>query len=312
MMIKTQLSTLKEITDLRKVWKNEATDFTPWLAEQENIKILSDVVGLDISVEETESSVGSFSADILAKETGTDRTIIIENQLEDTNHDHLGKIITYAAGKSANYIIWIVKHARDEHKAAIEWLNAHTDNDIGFFLCEIKLYQIDDSKLAPMFSLVEIPNEWSKEQKRNSADITENMQNRMEYWTAFNEYAWNNSLFSKSFNKRKPSMDHWYTLAIGRGDAHIALLRLKTRNSLGVEFYISGNKALYDILESHKEEIEAKMQMSLTWKRLDEKKDSRIVVEEQFDIDDKNDWNVQFDWFMNTALAMKKSVQKYI
>ena len=100
MMMKTQLSTLKEITDFRKVWKNEATDFTPWLAEQENIKILSEVVGLDISVEETESSVGSFSADILAKETGTDRTIIIENQLEDTNHDHLGKITTYATGKA--------------------------------------------------------------------------------------------------------------------------------------------------------------------------------------------------------------------
>lgn len=127
------LGILEEITDLRQVWLKEAADFTPWLAEEENIAILADTVGMDITVNETESSVGDFNVDIFASETGTDRKIIIENQLEDTDHDHLGKLITYAAGKSADVIIWIVKNAREEHRAAIEWLNNFTDDRIGFF-----------------------------------------------------------------------------------------------------------------------------------------------------------------------------------
>lgn len=126
------LSKLEEIKDLRTVWPHEALDFTPWLSQDDNINLLADAVGLDITVDETESSVGDFNVDILASETGTDRKIIIENQLEDTNHDHLGKLITYASGKGADVIIWVVKHAREEHKAAIEWLNNHTDDKVGF------------------------------------------------------------------------------------------------------------------------------------------------------------------------------------
>ena len=156
-----KLGSLKEVKDLRSVWPHEALDFTPWLAE--NIDFLGETLGLDITVEETESSVGSFNVDIFASEVGTDRKIIVENQLEDTNHDHLGKIITYASGKDADVIIWVVKHAREEHKAAIEWLNNHTDEKIEFFLCEIKLFQIGESSIAPSFVIVEKPNDWTKE-----------------------------------------------------------------------------------------------------------------------------------------------------
>ena len=114
------LSRLEEIKDLRTVWPHEALDFTPWLSQDDNISLLADAIGLDITVDETESSVGDFNVDIFASETGTDRKIIIENQLEDTNHDHLGKIITYAAGKDAQAVIWIVPRARDEHRQARE------------------------------------------------------------------------------------------------------------------------------------------------------------------------------------------------
>ena len=152
--------------DLRTVWPHEALDFTPWLSQDENITLLGDAVGLDITVEETESAVGDFNVDIFASETGTDRKIIIENQLEDTDHDHLGKLITYASGKSADVIIWIVKRAREEHKSAIEWLNNHTDDKIGFFLCEIKLYRIGSSVPAVKFEVIEKPNGWAKEIKK--------------------------------------------------------------------------------------------------------------------------------------------------
>jgi hypothetical protein len=163
------LGQLKEIKDLRKVWPHEALDFTPWLAEEENLMLLSDAVGLEITVEETESSVGDFNVDIYATETGTDRKIIIENQLEDTNHEHLGKLITYASGKAADIVIWVVKHAREEHRAAMEWLNNYTDENIAFFLLEIKLYQIGNSDIAVKFEVIEKPNDWVKEIKRQSS-----------------------------------------------------------------------------------------------------------------------------------------------
>ena len=191
-----KLGILEEIKDLRTIWPHEALDFTPWLAKDENIALLSDAIGLDITVDEEESPVGDFSVDIFASETGTERKIIIENQLEDTNHDHLGKLITYASGKSADIIIWVVKRAREEHKAAIEWLNNHTDEQIGFFLCEIKLYRIGESDPAVKFEVVEKPNDWAKEIKKASGNLNPTQQARFEYWTAFNNYAFSDKIFS--------------------------------------------------------------------------------------------------------------------
>ena len=137
-------------------------DFTLWLAEEDNLALLADAVGLEITFDETESSVGDFNVDIYATETGTDRKTIIENQLEDTDHDYLGKLITYASGKSADIVIWVVKRAREEHRSAIEWLNNHTDENIALFLVEIKLYQIGSSDIAVKFEVVEKPNDWTR------------------------------------------------------------------------------------------------------------------------------------------------------
>ncbi len=166
-----KLGKLKEITNIREIWPDEAKDFTPWLAEEENIGILSETLGIDLTVDDTEVSVGDFRADIIAYETDTDRKVIIENQLEDTNHDHLGKLITYASGTGATFIVWIVKRVRDEHRAAIEWLNNHTDDQIGFFLCEIKVFQIGDSLRAPKFEVIEKPNDWVK-RKNNTRSVS--------------------------------------------------------------------------------------------------------------------------------------------
>ena len=160
------LGTLEEIKDLREVWSHEAHDFTPWLAK--NISILGDEVGIDISIEETESSVGDFNVDIFATDADTGKKIIIENQLEETDHDHLGKLITYASGKSADLVIWLVRKARPEHRAAIEWLNNHTHEGVGFILCEIKVFRIGNSEPAPKFEIIEQPNNWVKEMKKPS------------------------------------------------------------------------------------------------------------------------------------------------
>lgn len=157
-----QLGKMKKIKDLRSVWKNEPKNFSKWLSEEENLNLLGNEIGVDITLDQLESRVGDFSVDILATEVDTNKKIIIENQLEDTNHDHLGKIITYASGKNAEIIIWIVKRAREEHRKAIEWLNDNIDAKISFFLVEIELWQIDNSPLAPHFNVIERPNDWAK------------------------------------------------------------------------------------------------------------------------------------------------------
>ena len=305
------LGKLEEIKDLRKVWPHEALDFTPWLAEDDNLALLADAVGLEISLDETESSVGDFNVDIYATETGTDRKIIIENQLEDTNHDHLGKLITYASGKSADIIIWVVKRAREEHRAAIEWLNNHTDEDIAFFLVEIKLYQIGNSDIAVKFEVVEKPNDWTKEIKRTT-NSSPTLQARYDYWVAFNEYAFKNDKFAKLFNKRKASTDHWMTLSVGSSACYISLSHIRKYNHIIVEWYISDDKSLYHKFYSNKTQIENDMGVSLEWNELPDKKASRILICKTVDFDDKNSWSDQFDWLMDMSMKMKQTFKKYL
>mgnify|MGYP000935122418 FL=1 len=133
---------------LREIWKHEALDFTNWLALDENLELLADTLGLTLVSAQTEVSVGNFSVDILAEDDNGDK-IIIENQLEPTNHDHLGKLITYASGLGAETIVWVVSQAREEHAQAITWLNEKTNEDANFFLIEIEAWRIDDSSPAP-------------------------------------------------------------------------------------------------------------------------------------------------------------------
>lgn len=305
----TNLGTLKKITDLRSIWPHEALNFTPWVAE--NVDLLADAVGLDITVDETESSVGDFNVDIYASETGTGRKIIIENQLEDTDHDHLGKLITYASGKGADVVIWVVKHAREEHKAAVEWLNNHTDDKIGFFLCEIKLFQIGDSQIAPAFTVVERPNDWTKE-IRKTASANSTQQQRLEYWQAFNDYAFTDANFSRIFNKRKPTTDHWMDFSIGSSACHIAVSQIQKRKAVDVELYINDDKELFKSLFAHKDEIEKNMEMELEWKELPERKASRILIEKTVDLDDRATWPEQFDYIMDTCIKMKRAFKRYL
>lgn len=305
------LGVLEEVKDLRKVWPHEALDFTPWLAQDDNINILADAVGLEITVDETESAVGDFSVDIFAKETGTERKIIIENQLEDTNHDHLGKLITYASGKNADIIIWLVKKAREEHKSAIEWLNNHTDEKIGFFLCEIKLYKIGNSDPAVKFEVVERPNDWVKSVKKiDSVNATQ--QQRYDYWVAFEEFAFKDSVFSKCFKRRKPSTDHWMNFSIGSSACNIAVSQVRKYNNLIVELYISDDKELFWELQKNKEDIESMVGCSLDWLELPDRKASRILAYHVADFNDQTKWEEQFEWLIEIMPKMRKAFKKYL
>lgn len=301
------LGKLEKIKDLRKIWPHEATDFTPWLAQEDNISMLSDAIGIDISVDETESNVGSFNVDIYATETDTGNKIIIENQLEDTNHDHLGKIITYASGKDAKFVIWIVKKAREEHRHAIEWLNNHTDNDIAFFLIEIELWSINGSDPAVKFNVVEKPNDWAKEIKKVDSTLSETEKLKLDYWTSFADYAFADNAFSKVFKRRKPSTDHWYSVSMGSSEYHMSFLTNTQKNILAIEVSIHDNKELFHEFYAEKDKIESNAGVKLDWRELPERKASRILYETNVDFKDRDSWNKQFDWIMEYGVKIAKA-----
>lgn len=267
------LGRLKEV-DIRELWAHEQYNFSNWLAKEENIELLNETVGLTLTDIDKEVYVGSYRCDLVAVDETTDVKIIIENQLDSTDHDHLGKIITYASGLDANVIIWIVKEAREEHKSAIEWLNNNMAKEISFFLLEIKAYRIGDSFPAPMFKVVEKPNDFIKSNKSvKDGDLSKTQAERLNFWTEFNRVVTENG---KPFNVRKATTDHWYDVAIGTSDAHISITLVNKDGTIGVELYVRDCKDLFDNLYEHKEEIENKLGFNMHWERLDDKKASRI------------------------------------
>jgi len=206
-----------------------------------------------------------------------------------------------------------VKHAREEHKAAIEWLNENTNDDIGFFLCEIKLYQIDNSKIAPMFVAVSIPNDWKKEQRRlENKELSGSEQDCENFWNAFCNYAWMNLKFAKAFRNCKARARHWYTLSIGTSKARINLIRFSRTNSVTVDLWIPNDKSIFDKLYVHKNEIEVETGIRFNWNRLDDKKGSSIRIEENFSLPKESNLSEEFEWIMNAAMKMKAAFLKYI
>ncbi len=303
------LDKLEEIKNLREVWPHEALDFTRWLAEEENLELLGSTIGIDLEDVEVESAVGDFHVDIFASSTNAGQKVIIENQLECTNHDHLGKLITYASGKSANVIVWLVRHAREEHRSAIEWLNNHTDDDIGFFLCEIKLYRIGNSAPAVKFEIIEKPNDWSKAVKKNDLH-SGTRQRRLEYWEAFNDYAAQSDAFMRNFTLRKPSGDHWMDLSVGSSKFHICICQIRRQNLITIELYIPDDKSTFYELLEHRDMIEAETGLKFDWQELPNKNASRIRARRKADFDDRSSWSEQFSWIINSAVKLKAAVKQ--
>lgn len=295
-----KLGKLEKVKDLRSVWPHEANDFTKWLAKEENLATLGDEIGIDIELRSTEAKTGSFSTDILAVEANTKNKIIIENQLEQTNHDHLGKIITYASGHDAKTIIWIVKSAREEHRQAIDWLNEHTDEDINIFLCRIELWKISDSDIAPKFQIVSSPNNWTKTIKRSigNDNVSDTKMLQYQYWTKISEAIDN---YCPKFNSRKPLPQHWYNLAIGSSLAKVALSINTQKNEIRSYVAIKDSKDLFDYLYDEKDEIESIVGEPLIWRRLDNKKSSYIEVSLNFDIGVEDNWPIAIKWHLDMA-----------
>jgi len=306
--MKNPLSRLNKV-ELRDVWGHEAIDFTNWLAQKENLDALSEEIGVDIKLIKTEANVGKFSVDILAEEEASGRKIIIENQLEDTNHDHLGKIITYASGYDAEIIIWIVRNVRDEHQKAIDWLNEHTDENINFFLIKIELWQIEGSNPAPKFEIMVSPNEWAKTIKANptNSELTNTKLQQLEFWNKFKNYIRKNDT---QIRLQTPRPQHYYDVSMGSADGHIDLLIDSRDNLLGCGIYISKNKDLFHFLQERKNEIEKEIGETADW--VDAPVASRIKIRKEVsDIFDQVEAEKYFAWLYEKTVLFQKVFGKY-
>ncbi len=310
--MKTKIALGKiEKVDLRDVWETEDKDFTPWLAQEGNINQLGEAIGIDLEVESQEKNVGPFRADILARDTSANHFVLIENQLEITDHKHLGQIMTYAAGLDAFSIIWIAKQFTEEHRAAIDWLNRITDENINFFGIEIEVLKIGPSEAAPQFKVIAKPNDWTRSVKKAAADneISETKLRQQEYWTALREYVDNNG---KPFKMQKPLPQHWSNIAMGKSGFHIALTVNSQKKLLGITLEINtdnadDNKQYFDTLKENFQQLaETAISENLVWSRLDNKKVSTITLTTDGDFLDKSTHPEQFSWFLDTIIKFDK------
>lgn len=264
--------------DIRSVWKTEYNHFTPWLATEENINLLAEELKTDLEVVEMEKSVGPFRADILCKDTGTDKYVIIENQFGKTDHTHLGQIMTYASGLDAFSVIWIAESFTEEHRAALDWLNNITDESIEFFGIEIELFRIGDSVAAPMFNIVSKPNSWSKSVKKSSSNIqlTETKLFQQQYWQNLKDFV---DTHKVSFRLQKALPQHWTNISIGKSDYKICALANSRNKWIGIQLVISGINSLENfrrLRKSYEEDSLSNLSENLEWTEKDGGKEHHI------------------------------------
>ena len=288
-----------EKLDLRTYWRKEDTEFTPWLAREENIQLLSETIGIELEVKSQEKNVGPFRADILCTDTTDDHFVLIENQLERTDHSHLGQLMTYAAGLDVVTVIWIAQRFTEEHRAALDWLNRITDDSINFFGIEIELYRIDDSIPAPMFNIVSKPNDWAKSVRKSatSQNITDTKLKQQAYWQALKTFMEDNKSFVK-LHSAQPQ--HWVNAAIGRSNFFLTASVNSRENTISIWLNIVGEDAQkhYDKLyELAYENSLTQINPNLLWDKLEGKKSSTIILKAEGDFTKEKDWPNQHAWF---------------
>ena len=306
--------------NLRQAWPDEAKNFTPWLAEEENLSFLANVLGLSLELESVEKPVGPFSADILAKEIGTDRWVLIENQIEATDHGHLGQLLTYAAGLDAAVVIWIARSFREQHRAAIDYLNRISDEDHLFFGVQIELLQIGESAFAPSFSVVAKPNNWSKQSSAGKFAAEESASPSQALYREF----WSGLILQAAdayplLASRKGYKGSWQTaerLASSKDFYVECNASFTASGRLRIEAYIGGPSAklAFAALANSRQEIEAAVSGVLEWEDLPTKQDARIslYMPGTQKKDDRNAWLSQQKWLLENWKPFAEIMKPYV
>ena len=298
-----------ERVDLRTAWKNEATHFTPWLAHDDNIALLSETLGLGpegLEVQGQEQAVGPFRADILCRNTDDNSLVLIENQLARTDHTHLGQLFTYAAGLNAVTLVWIAERFTEEHRAALDWLNGITDDSFHAFGLEVELWRIGDSPPAPKFNVVAQPNEWVKQAKetRAATATTDADRLKLDFWEGFAEH-----MASKRSSFRPPKLNrawNWHSWGLGRSYFQLAA-SVNVRDGVNaVWINIAGPdvEAHYRLLQAEQATLESELGCKLEWEAGE--KERKIIVRRQGDTTDRSQWPVQYAWLLDTMKAFDR------
>ena len=300
-----EFETIQKV-DPRTIWNHEAHHFTPWLAE--NIQQLGDAIGIDLELTEREADVGDFSLDLLAIDLSRNAPVIIENQLSTTDHDHLGKLITYASGFDAEVVIWVSTAIREEHRQALDWLNQRSDSKTDFFAVVVEIIQIGDSKPALQFRVVVSPNEWQKSARNKTNSTTSEKSERYrDYFQSLIDDLRENHRFTGA---RKGQPQNWYSFSSGNRRFSYGH-SFGSGNRIRTEIYIDSgdadaNKAYFDSLLNQRDVIEAEFGQPLEWERQDDKRASRVALYREGSIDCSSDELHEFHiWAVENLLKMK-------
>lgn len=292
--------------DVRALWPNEAQNFTPWLSREENITKLGEALGLELEVERTEVPVGPYAADILAQDSSGDY-VVIENQLGKTDHDHLGKALTYAAVLGATTVVWIAPQFTDEHRKTLDWLNDNTGEEISFFGVQVELWSIDGSRPAARFSVVSRPADIIRQgQIAKSGELSESRRLQLEWWTAFAEKAQAARVID---SPQSPRPKYWYNVPLGRSGLHLSLIASPDERRIGVRVYLRNkNKGqiAYQQLHDGKSEIEEALGYPLAWNPNEAALDKTIGIYRDADLRDRKSWSEHLDWMVATTKSFRK------
>lgn len=307
-----ELARLERIDDLRSVWKDEAQDFTPWLAQPDNLAVLSEALNMELGPEGQEERVGPFRADILCSNEQDHSLVLIENQLERTDHNHLGQLLTYAAGLQTVTIIWVARTFTDEHRAALDWLNEITDEKFRFFGLEIELWRIGESPYAPKFNIVVKPNSWSRTTQRSaSRDVGPAALQQQRFWEQFGQFLTDEN---KTVRLTKPPARAWTAYGIGRTGFQLWAQLTPRAKRIQVELRITGDnpKTHFALLEEMKDEIELEVADRLEWAEQPNTDVSRIILARDADPTDESNWPDQMGWFAETLEKFKGAFQQRV
>lgn len=306
-----KIGKLEEV-ELRELWKHEQHNFSEWLSKKENISELDNILGLSLTDIKKEVRAGVYHCDLVAVDETSGIKVVIENQLEVSDHDHLGKVITYASGLDAQVAVWIVKKAKEEHKSAIEWLNNNTDSSINFFLIELHACKIGTSLPAPYFEVIEKPNDFIKNNKvyGEQGNLNKTQSERLKFWEQLNEILINRK---KPFNLRKATPRNWYDIAIGTSKAHITINLVNTKSVIYVDLYINNDKELYDYLHDNKDLIENEVGTKLIWERKDNGPASRIKYKiEGLNFNNQSNYEELINKTIDIVIKMRNVFERYL
>jgi len=291
---------------LRELWRKEDKDFTKWL--EEHIDFLNDAIGFDISIESREEKVGPFKVDLYGEDNFGNK-VIIENQLEKSDHNHLGQLITYLTNLGANIAIWIVKEPCEEHIKAIDWLNEVSPDDISFYLIKLEAIRIGDTSPAgPLFTIIKRPTTEKKQIGLEKKEYAQRHVLREKYWTQLLA-----EIIKKSplFANISPSTDNWIGIGMGRGGFNLNLVISK--KYARAEIYINRgemeeNKKAFDALYALKDEIEKEFGGKLIWERMEDNVTSRIKYQlDGVDVSNEGDWSKMNEFLIDVAERMHRA-----